>query len=136
MKLHPRFFIMPLTTELIVFILSIVGVSTGVIKSVNGSLSALRDQIDERTDRIELQLSKLEKDTQIFSERTSNDVDRLDLATNGVRELIEHRTRRFQEADRYNAGRLSRIESRLRDTELFLVKTSEFQVRGSDGTDS
>jgi hypothetical protein len=128
---------MPLTTELVIFILSIVGVSTGVIKSVNGSISGLRDQIDERTDRIELQIAKLEKDTQLFSERTSNDVDRLDLATNGVRELIEHRTRRFQEADRYNAGRMSQLESRLRDTELFLVKTSEFQVRSrTDAQDS
>lgn len=104
-------------TEFLTLIISLVslgGVVVGITRSIDRRLALLRSQINE-----------LEK---LIGLAEANDVSKLELLElriNGNKELIEHRTTRFQ-------GQYRRIEFRLSSVENFLAKTTDFVIRERD----
>jgi len=69
------------------------------------------------------QLQALEHQYQVLQTRLIYLEDKLDLTTNGLREVIEHKSTRFISTGDRSVGRIE-------DMEEFLAKTTQFNRRG------
>lgn len=114
-------------------LLSVTGAAVGVVNWLNNRFDVLKTRLHETETRLQIEIEKLKSSTGLESTRELSHFDLLDYKTNANRELIEHRTQRF-------TTELQTLEKRLasdiEDVKGYLVKTTDFQIKGSRQSDT
>ncbi|MBD2259915.1 hypothetical protein [Pseudanabaena sp. FACHB-2040] len=101
----------------------------GGLITVAGTVVAITNWLNGRFNQLFISHEKLNGKIETLSNREASNNDHLGYLYNANKELIEHRTRRFQEEiKRLQDETVKDIE----DIKSFLDKTTEFTIRGKD----
>jgi uncharacterized protein YfaS (alpha-2-macroglobulin family) len=97
-----------------------------ISRSIDARFNALRSHLNDVDQRLSLQISTLREASSVADASGMSRLEHLEYRVNANRELIDHRTERFED---YFSRVEASFQAQITEVKGYLQKTTDFQVR-------